>query len=254
MGECDYCGRTTKGGYKVCFKCWEENSHDCPECGKRTSDEYDLCYTCNNQDMHPCEKCKKPTKSDYKMCWKCHQEQFEEQKAFSDRAHLVAAKTFYPLIYPNCNIKFEEIMPDEHRKILDEHCGVDRIAAITEPKIIKGHVYPIRVSIQERFSDIKFKIHRAITVTEWKTNSNTPAELYTGHFQIFVHGFYDDAQKIIHDLVAVSWPTLFQQLVAKTINFKYQHNDYSHRSYLVISHDELRRIGAIIYEAPGAWK
>src|SRR5260221_14162635 len=90
-------------------------------------------------------------------------------QAFSNKGHLCARKTIYPLIFPNSQLQFIPL-PEEQARTLDADMGVDRHFLVKVQSLREA----FSVLVQERFRDKRWFDKRDITITEWNNNSDLP--------------------------------------------------------------------------------
>lgn len=166
----------------------------------------------------------------------------EENKAFTNRAHLAAQKKIYPALLgvPFDQLEFEDTTDGP----LDYEMGIDRIVRIkTDPRQIG---YPI--TIQERFRNREWEQKRDITITKMNNATGLPSELYKLQAGLFVYGyFYDDPGQNFGEVIAVNIPVLMMRIATGDIQWTTGENPRSEQPFIALRFNDLRKAKVVVW-------
>ena len=152
-------------------------------------------------------------------------------------AHLAAQEQFYPLLFPDVPLTFE----DTANTIKDMEYAVDCIVAIG----LRQLRAPLRLSVQERWrTDLEAMSWGDITVTEWNLASDLPSELHKLGAQLFVYGFYDKVAGRIVAAAAVDVPRMVLALSLGKLSYRERRR--GDQSFLGFGVSDLEAVGAVL--------
>jgi hypothetical protein len=137
----------------------------------------------------------------------------QQNQDFSDKGHLCAQTSIYPLIFPNSQLQFVPL-PEEQTRTLDADMGTDRHVLVKVHSLREA----FSVLVQERFRKPRYADFQDITITEWNHNSNLPAELYKIKAEMFLYAYYDDANDKFLEAIAISMLALKVKIAQGLIN------------------------------------
>jgi len=164
------------------------------------------------------------------------------QKNFEDsqRAHRAAQAQFYPLLFPQCDLTFE----DTTKTVQDLDYAIDCKIAVTGARL---HLRaPLWFAVQERWRfDLDAMRYGDVTVTEWNLATGEPSELHKLGAHLLVYGFYDKAQDRILCAAVVDVARLLYAVALG--NLRYERRTRLDQSFLAFSLAALRECGAIIH-------
>lgn len=169
----------------------------------------------------------------------------ERNQQFSDAAHIAARSMIYPHIFDGCEeITFEttSLGKSEKSTILDGEMAIDRIVR-AHSSFLKR---PVEVTVQERFRRPRFARFRDLTITEWNHKYNLPSELYKLNAGLFVYGYFDIAQNLFADWIAVSTADTIRKIASKQLPYDRRRNPRSDQTFIVIKFDALREAGVVV--------
>jgi len=169
----------------------------------------------------------------------------EGNAAFSNKAHAAARNVLYPLLFDAASDKlsFDNdtlLQHGERGAVLDGQMGIDRIVNVTVDKLRA----PLRFTVQERFRRPNYTTYRDLTVTEWNHASNLPSELYKITADYFLYGYYDDAQGVFQEAIAISVPDLLLSVSKHNIPYVMKPNK-KQQTFLAFKFDDLDKAGLI---------
>lgn len=160
----------------------------------------------------------------------------QERWEFTKKAHLAAQRQFYARMYPG-GVAFE----DTTKTAQDLDYAIDCQLAVTIPDFRA----PIRISVQERFRKPHEMHWGDITVTEWNLDTNEPSEMHKLGAQMFVYGFYDEADDRI--LLAVAVDVGLMQWALAHDEISYVRRRRGDQSFLGFNFRALHEIGAVLF-------
>lgn len=170
----------------------------------------------------------------------------DDHSEFSERAHKAAVRQVYPELFgdaPEDSIIVKSpahLASDEDRK-LDLGFKVDRVFE-SEFDDFRGNV---PITVQERFRKPKYRNYRDMTITEYNTHSDHESELHGLWANLFVYGYYDDAEDEIVEAIVVSIPRLFIALSNREIDYTRNTNP-KYQDFISFKFSDLHDIGAVI--------
>lgn len=174
-----------------------------------------------------------------------------EKGAFSQNAHIVARKEFYPLLFnvPPSSLQYEDVTftnneKELRHKILDGEMGIDRIIHVTVPNLNA----PLPFTVQERFREIKFQEYQDITITEFNYASGQISELYKLLAAFFVYGYYDKDTNSIKQAIMLFPSELLLAIVKGDIPIEGIKKNPKEQTFITISFNKLREKGLIRFE------
>ena len=156
----------------------------------------------------------------------------------SKRASIAAQSQFYPLLFPNRVLKFEDVT----KTVADLEYAIDVQVAVDAPHLRA----PLRFSVQERWrTDLGAMQWGDVTVTEWNLDTGQPSELHKLAAHLFVYGFYDKEEDKIVAAAAVEVARMLRALsLGKLAPTRKLRGD---QSFLAFALDELESVGAVIF-------
>jgi hypothetical protein len=160
----------------------------------------------------------------------------KDNQAFSDKGHLCAQRTLYPLIFPNSELQFVPL-PEEQARTLDADMSTDRHVLVKVQTLREA----FSVLVQERFRQIRFADFQDVTITEWHHNSNLPGELYKIKAEMFLYGYYEPFKDRFPDAIAFSVFNLKVKLSQGTIGHETGINPRSNQSFLCFKFKDLEK-------------
>lgn len=161
----------------------------------------------------------------------------EHQMAFTKRAHRAAQQQFYPLMFPDLPITFEDTVATTK----DLEYAIDCKVAVTVPDLRA----PLTFSVQERWRRPDGMRFGDVTITEWNLPSNQPSELHKLGAQLFVYGFYDELSEQVVLAVAVDVVTVLYRLALRRL--KWTRESRVDQTFLGFSYRDLETIGAVVF-------
>ena len=169
---------------------------------------------------------------------------------FSDLAHLVARQCVYPMFFKTANIEYQNTTLSESLSNgkRDAEQAIDRIChvAINDKWLDRS----LKFTIQERFRRMRFQEFKDITLTVWNHASGLPSELYKIEADYFVYGYYDDIDKVLHDVVIVDVPELKRKIALGALTYEKGMNK-KNQSFISIPFDSLYQAGLIVWHLKG---
>jgi len=160
----------------------------------------------------------------------------QENQDFSNKGHLCAQRTLYPLIFPNSQLQFVPL-PEDQVRILDGDMGTDRHVLVKVQTLREA----FSVLVQERFRQTRFADFQDVTITEWNHNSNKPGELYKIKAEMFLYGYYDPLKDKFIDAIAFSVFNLKVKLSQGIIGHVSGVNPRSNQSFLGFQFKDLEK-------------
>lgn len=160
---------------------------------------------------------------------------------FTKRAHLAAQSQFYPGLFRNLPITFEDTVGTAK----DLEYAIDCRVAVT----VDGLQAPLYFAVQERWRRPADMQYGDITITEWNQASGQPSELHKLGAQLFVYGFYDETTDRIVVAVAVNVVTVLWRLAVRDLGWRRQRR--IDQTFLGFSLQDLRDVGSVIYHYDG---
>lgn len=160
----------------------------------------------------------------------------QDLQAFSNKGHLCAQKTIYPLIFPHSILEFIPL-PQEQAMTLDADMGTDRHVLVK----VHGLKSSYPVLVQERFRRLRYADFQDITITEWNHNSNQPGELYKIKAEMFLYGYYDEAKDRFLEAIAFSVLNLKVKIAQGVIDHTPGTNPRSNQTFLGFKFDDLEK-------------
>lgn len=165
----------------------------------------------------------------------------EANMAFTKRAHLAAQAQFYPGVFREASIAFEDTVGTTR----DLEYAIDCRLAVT----VDGLKAPIYFAVQERWRRPEDMRYGDITITEWNHASGQPSELHKLGAQLFVYGFYEESADQIVVAVAINVATVLWRLAVRDLDWKRQRR--VDQTFLGFSLRDLVDVGAVIHHYDG---
>lgn len=162
----------------------------------------------------------------------------EQNMEFTRRAHRAAQGQFYAPMFSGLLLTFEDTVDT----VRDLEYAIDCRVAVAVP----GLRAPLSFAVQERWRRPHEMHWGDVTVTEWNRASDTPSELHKLGAQLFVYGFYDEDDDLIHVGVAINVLTVLLQLAAGKLT--YTRRSRIDQTFLGFNVRELRAAGAVVFE------
>lgn len=157
----------------------------------------------------------------------------------SHAAHLAARTQFYPLLFPGCELSFEDVT----KTALDMDYAIDCKIALTNPQLDLRA--PVWFSVQERWRfDLAWVSAGDVTVTEWNLATDLPSELHKLGAHLLVYGFYDQEAGRVVCAAVIDVPRLLLALALGTLPFKRRRR--GDQSFLAFRIAALRECQAVI--------
>jgi len=174
----------------------------------------------------------------------------EHNGAFSEKAHLAAQKSVYPLFFETKKLRFENTTMRDNgaNSVYDVDKAVDRIVYVDCE--LRGE---IKFTIQERFrrpvteSGFRAFEKRDITITEWNHNSNSPAELYKFECDYLVYGYFNEKTGNFGEVEVISIPRLKYQIVKGKIPATLEKNK-KNQSFFCFPFDALEQADITVWK------
>lgn len=166
----------------------------------------------------------------------------EENKSFTDAAHLSARSQVYPKIFgvQPTQISYEkqeDLLLDKRWQILDGQMGIDQLIKVS----VQDLRHPLPFTVQERFREMKYQRYKDITITENNGVSGAIAELYKLQADYFLYGYFNQSKSEIADAVLVPVSSLKRKLVLKTLGYTKSPNPRSSQQFISIKFDDLQK-------------
>jgi hypothetical protein len=171
---------------------------------------------------------------------------------FSDKGHLCAQKSIYPLIFPNSQLQFIPL-PEDQAMTIDADMGMDRRVLVKVSNLRES----FQVMVQERFRTPRWAGKQDITVTEWNNNTNKPGELYKIKAEMFLYAYYDEANNLFLEAIAFSVLNLKIALAQRAIPYTVPNpNGRSNQTFLCFKFDDLikRHIAVFHHDFREKWR
>lgn len=165
----------------------------------------------------------------------------EANMAFTKRAHEAAQVQFYPGVFRDAELSFEDTVGT----VKDLEYAIDCRVAVA----VDGLRAPIYFAIQERWRRPEDMRYGDITITEWNHASQQPSELHKLGAQLFVYGFYDEHADQIVVAVAVNVATVLWRLAIRDLGWKRQRR--VDQTFLGFGLRDLADAGAVIHHYDG---
>lgn len=161
----------------------------------------------------------------------------------TERAHEVAKRQLYPLLFKTQALQFESTLvgTSEKNTILDGQMGVDRIVKATVGDL---HA-PLSFTIQERFRRREYSKYKDLTITEFNHNSGQVSELYKMTCGLFLYGYFDDRQHAFIEAIAVSVPCLLLKIVGGDVDYVTRRNPRSNQTFFAFTFKALKEAGVV---------
>lgn len=160
---------------------------------------------------------------------------------FSHAAHMAARDQFYSKMWPTSVFTFT----DTTKAAADLDYAVDCIADVNLPD--SNARAPVKFFIQERWRRPGNVHYKDITITEWNTRTNQPSELYKLGAQLFVYGYYDQANDRVIDAVAIDVCKLQFANIAGNLDYIRQKRGTGDQTFITVKLDHLDQIGATLF-------
>lgn len=171
---------------------------------------------------------------------------FEQSKAnWSNKAHLSARKTLYPLIF-DCDaseLSYESTTISdggEKNRILDGSLAIDRTVSVE-----CGLNNPIKYTVQERFRKKRFSRYRDLTITEWNHQSNLPSELYKISALLFLYAYWDDRTGF-GEAIVLNTLNLLEMIKNGDVSVRKRLN-HKKQSFICVPFDELMTKQGVVF-------
>lgn len=166
----------------------------------------------------------------------------EENKSFTDAAHLSARSQVYPKIFgvEASQISYEkqeDLLLDKRWQILDGQMGIDQLIKVS----VQDLRHPLPFTVQERFREMKYQRYKDITITENNGVSGALAELYKLQADYFLYGYFNPIKSEIADAVLVPVSSLKRKLVLKSLGYTKSPNYRSSQQFISIKFDDLQK-------------
>jgi hypothetical protein len=173
----------------------------------------------------------------------------EDNKAFTDAAHLYAREHIYPKVFGVGADKItyaqqEDILKSETWQILDGRMAIDQVLSIKDERFR----YPLSFTVQERFRKPKYKAYNDITITENNGATDAMGELYKLNCDFFLYGYYDNIKRRMLDAVFVDVPEMKRGLIQSQLLGTLDNNRQNKRTsqtMLTIKFDDLQKAGVL---------
>jgi hypothetical protein len=171
----------------------------------------------------------------------------EENKAFTDAAHLYAREHIYPKFF---GVKPErvtyaqqkDILTSEQWSALDGKMAIDQLVSVG----VDHFRNPLTVTFQERFRKPTYQNKQDITITENNGVTGEKGELYKLQCQWFLYGYYDGEKKAMLDAVIVNVPDLVYGLMQNRVKFtKNTVNTRTKQPFVGVRFEDLHKAGLI---------
>lgn len=159
---------------------------------------------------------------------------------FTKRAHLAAQTQFYPGMFADHPIEFEDTVGT----VRDLEYAIDCQLAVT----VDGFKGPLRFSVQERWRKPEFRSWGDVTITEWNLASGEPSELHKLGAHLFVYGFYDADADRIQCGITVNVASVLQAIVDGRLT--YERRSRGDQSFVSIKVADLQRKGLVMFKLP----
>jgi hypothetical protein len=157
----------------------------------------------------------------------------------SHKAHLAARTQFYPLLFPGCDLAFEDTANTKQ----DLSYAIDCLVSVSNPRL--GLRAPLYFAVQERWRlDLDAMRWGDVTVTEWNLASDCPSELHKLGAHWLVYGFYDKARDQIVCAAVVDVTRLVYALALGLL--AYERRPRGDQTFLAFPIAALREQGAVI--------
>jgi len=157
----------------------------------------------------------------------------------SQKAHRAAQSQFYPLLFPGCDLSFEDTTKLAH----DLDYAIDCKIAVSNLALRLRA--PLWFAVQERWRfDLDWISAGDITVTEWNLATGEPSELHKLGAHLLVYGFYDRKRGQVVCGAVVDVSRLLYAIALGSLSYKRQNR--RDQSFLAFSLVALRECGAVI--------
>lgn len=157
----------------------------------------------------------------------------------SHAAHMAARTQFYPLLFPGCELLFEDVT----KTALDMDYAIDCKIAAANPQL--GLRAALWFAVQERWRfDLAWVSAGDVTVTEWNLDTDIPSELHKLGAHLLVYGFYDRISGRVVCAAVIDVARLLLALALGTLPFKRRQR--GDQSFLAFRIAALRECKAVI--------
>lgn len=169
-----------------------------------------------------------------------------QQKAFSDKAHLLARHVLYPSIFNVSadKLTFEDqgdIATDARYKALDGEMAIDRLVKVTLEKFRS----PLTFTVQERFRKPEYAKYRDLTITEWNTWTKRESELYKLHASLFLYGYYNELNDRFVEAICANVPALMMAIATNSIRYTHETKKNGSQTFIGLKFDDMHRAGVM---------
>lgn len=172
---------------------------------------------------------------------------------FTNKAHQAARWQVYPMLFrlPIDNLEFESTLLNmgERERQYDGEMAIDRIVKV---KPATFDIQPLGFTIQERFRKPKFAKYKDITITEWNPISNKPGELYKLQAQLFMYGYYNEANNSFIDVVVFDVAKTLMGICNKSLKYSRGVNPRTKQPFVTIKFDDLSKEKCLLFKLSDA--
>ena len=172
----------------------------------------------------------------------------ERDRAFTEKAHLVAQQVIYPEFFKCApsDIGYQDGLYQSDFKIelklLDTWMAIDRILRVPAPVDLGW----LEFTAQERFERPSAASYRNVSVTHLNTDTETLSELYKIKASYFVSGYFDEHRNVLVGKMHVcSVERMLKAIQDNELNF-YKKPNNKNQDFVTFGYEDLERVGAVL--------
>lgn len=167
--------------------------------------------------------------------------------SFTDAAHRAALDQVYPLVFEGLSYRIEDVAAKEGNRnarteALDFYLGIDSVVHFNNPGI-----EPMILTVQERFRQPEFQPYQDITITAGNNKTHQDGESKKLAAQLFLYGYYSQAENRVLDAIAVDVTTLVMALQRGEIKATRQNGNHKEQPFIAIEFSALDRCKAVAW-------
>jgi hypothetical protein len=153
-----------------------------------------------------------------------------ENQSFSDAAHEAAERMVYPVIFPNCDIKYkpQSVADGGESQNNDGKKAIDYVLEVESKKfyVDKRHTF----TVQERWRSVSAIGFNDVTITASNPMSGMRSEWEKMQCQFMVYGFYCGEYDVIRKAFYVDVVNIRRKAIAGHSEYQFACDDINQRS------------------------